>query len=512
MNGTMLQGFEWDLPADGRHWRRLAFWARGLACCGFTAVWLPPASKGNAGTRDVGYGVYDLYDLGEFHQKGTVRTKYGTAAEYAGCVQALKRAGIQPLADIVLNHRMGGDEKETFRARPCDPDNRLQTADAEEDIACYTRFTFPGRRGRYSGFIWDHTCFTGSDWNELDPEHHLFLFEGKSWAPDVDEEKGNYDYLMGCDVDVRNPPVREELERWGLWFLEKTGVEGFRLDAVKHISAGFYRDWVQSLRDRTGQELYAVGEYWNSDLWTLTRYLDRTEGRIQLFDVPLHYHLTEASRSNGAYDMRNMLAGTLVDTRAQHAVTFVDNHDTQPGQALESWVDGWFKAAAYGLILLRKEGYPCVFWGDLKGIPARGIGSVSELRKLMRLRLYSAYGTERDWFDDPDVIGLTRDGSADMPGSGLAFLCTNARGGTKRMEMGRRFAGRTFICAIGNQSPVTIDRDGWGEFAVRDGGCSVYVPAAGPLVKAWRLVQDVKRILGVSSRQGPKRQGKLRKE
>ena len=64
------------------------------------------------------------------------------------------------------------------------------------------------------------------------------------------------------------------------------------------------------------------------------------------------------------------------------------------------------------------------------------------------------------------------------------------------MEMGRRFAGRIFICVIGDQRPATIDRDGWGEFAVRDGGCSVYVPAAGLLVKAWRLVQDVKRILG----------------
>ena len=204
MNGTMLQGFEWDLPADGRHWRKLAFGARWLSFFGFTAVWLPPASKGSAGAQDVGYGVYDLYDLGEFDQKGTVRTKYGTAAEYAACVNALKRAGIQPLADVVLNHRMGGDEKEFFQGRFCDPDNRLQAADTEEDIACYTRFTFPGRRGHYSAFIWDHSCFTGSDWNELDPDHHLFLFEGKSWAQDVDEEKGNYDYLMGCDVDVQN--------------------------------------------------------------------------------------------------------------------------------------------------------------------------------------------------------------------------------------------------------------------------------------------------------------------
>lgn len=53
MNGTMLQGFEWDLPADGRHWRRLAFRARWLSFCGFTAVCLPPATKGSAGACSV---------------------------------------------------------------------------------------------------------------------------------------------------------------------------------------------------------------------------------------------------------------------------------------------------------------------------------------------------------------------------------------------------------------------------------------------------------------------------
>ncbi|MBQ6507224.1 MAG: alpha-amylase [Clostridia bacterium] len=497
INGTILQGFEWDLPADGLHWRRLTARAGWLAFRGFTAVWLPPASKGGAGIHDVGYGVYDLYDLGEFHQKGTVRTKYGTASEYIACVRAMRDAGIQPLADVVLNHRMGGDEKEIFRARPCDPENRLQAPGEEEDIACYTRFTFPGRGGRYSSFVWTHDCFTGSDFNELDPDHRLFLFAGKEWAPDTDGEKGNYDYLMGCDVDVRYPPVREELLRWGRWFLERTGVEGFRLDAVKHISASFYRDWLRTLREETGRELFAVGEYWNSDLGTLTRYLDAVEGCMQLFDVPLHYHLAEASSSGGAYDMRNLLAGTLVDTRAQHAVTFVDNHDTQPGQSLESWVGGWFKAAAYGLILLRKEGYPCVFWGDLEGIPDRGIGAVPELKRLLRLRLYSAYGTERDWFDDPDIVGFTRDGDSSVPGSGLAFLCTNARGGVKRMEAGRRFAGKTFRCILGGQPAVTIGADGWGEFAVKDGGVSVYVPAPGIITSAWRVIKDIQRAVNV---------------
>ncbi len=40
---------------------------------------MPPAFKG---TPNDGYEVYDLFDLGEFDQKGTVRTKYGLKEEY----------------------------------------------------------------------------------------------------------------------------------------------------------------------------------------------------------------------------------------------------------------------------------------------------------------------------------------------------------------------------------------------------------------------------------------------
>lgn len=72
MNGTILQGFSWYLPGDGSHRRRLAEQAPTFAYEGITAVWMPPAYKGEHGVEDVGYGVYDLYDLGEFDQKGSV--------------------------------------------------------------------------------------------------------------------------------------------------------------------------------------------------------------------------------------------------------------------------------------------------------------------------------------------------------------------------------------------------------------------------------------------------------
>ena len=79
-NGVMMQFFHWYTTGDGTHWNEAASRAKELAKAGFTGVWLPPAYKGTGGEGDVGYGVYDMYDLGEFDQKGSVRTKYGTRA------------------------------------------------------------------------------------------------------------------------------------------------------------------------------------------------------------------------------------------------------------------------------------------------------------------------------------------------------------------------------------------------------------------------------------------------
>ena len=89
-NQTAMQYFEWYLPSDGQHWNNLAEDAQHLADLGISHVWMPPAFKAT-NKDDVGYGVYDLFDLGEFDQKGTVRTKYGFKEDYLQAIQALKR-------------------------------------------------------------------------------------------------------------------------------------------------------------------------------------------------------------------------------------------------------------------------------------------------------------------------------------------------------------------------------------------------------------------------------------
>ena len=384
MNGTMLQYFEWYLNVPEGLWNKIKEDAEEIADLGITSCWLPPAYKGIQGRNEVGYGVYDMYDLGEFDQKGSIPTKYGTKDEYLRAIESLKRNGINAYADVVLNHKMGADKEQDILANKCEWGDHNKQGEVEK-IKAATKYTFPGRGHKYSSFEWNWTHFTGIDYNSETGEHAIFKFKNKEWSNTVDEEFGNFDYLMGTDIDFKNPEVVEECIKWGEWYVETTKIDGFRLDAVKHIDAEFYDKWLKILREKFKKELFSVGEYWSNDVNKLHRYITETHGQTSLFDVPLHYNFENASKDEN-YDLSYILEHTLVKENPSRAVTFVDNHDTQPGQALQSFVDEWFKQSAYSIILLREEGYPCVFYGDLYGIEHDNIEPVNDIQTLIRLR------------------------------------------------------------------------------------------------------------------------------
>lgn len=333
INGIIMQYFEWYMECNQNLWNEISKNAETLSNLGITALWLPPAYKGIGGKDEVGYGVYDVYDLGEFDQKGTIKTKYGSKEEYLNCIMTLKQNGIESYADIVLNHKMGADMLQTIPATKVDWGNHNVQIANQDNVRVATKFTFPGRKNKYSDFQWNWTHFVGIDYDENSKEHAIFKFKDKNWSKAVDEEFGNFDYLMGADIDFENSEVIEECINWGKWYLETTKVDGFRLDAIKHIDAEFYKNWITTLRKQTKDELFSVGEYWSGDISKLHRYIQETEGKISLFDVPLHYHLEAASKDEN-YDISKILDGTLVKENPSRAVTFVDNHDTQPRSSL----------------------------------------------------------------------------------------------------------------------------------------------------------------------------------
>lgn len=479
LNGTMLQGFSWNLPPDGQHWRRLARLAPRLAEEGFTSVWMPPAYKGSAGVNDVGYGVYDLWDLGEFDQRGTVGTKYGTREEYQNAVNALREAGLNVLADVVLNHRLGADETQNVMATEVARDNRNYAMDRPRPIRAYTKYTFPGRAGALDDFTWNYHDFKAVDYDVAHERGGIFLLEGKHWDEDVDHENGNFDYLMGADVDLNNERVYNQLVKWGSWYLNETGVDGVRLDAIKHMSREFYLRWLYDMRMATGRELFCVGEYWLADVGALMYYLGN-EKAMSLFDVPLHFKFFHASHDGERIDFKHILQGTLLEADPVHAVTFVDNHDTQPNQALESTVEAWFKPVAYSLILLREAGYPCVFFADLYGLPNDRIQAVAELPLLLEIRRRFAFGRQVDWFDEPDLVAWERSGDDLHEQSGCVVILSSRDGSEtpveKTLDLGPEHAGEKWTCVLGeNHGLVSLDENGRATFRVGRAMLSVFL-------------------------------------
>ncbi|MGE5796708.1 MAG: alpha-amylase family glycosyl hydrolase [Ignavibacteria bacterium] len=115
-NDVMMQAFYWDVPVDaanlnGSWWDSLKSKAALFNNAGIMALWIPPPSKGNFGIYDMGYGVFDHYDLGEYNQKGTVETRFGSKDELLSMISSMHSNNIQVYADIILNHIYTSDEQ-----------------------------------------------------------------------------------------------------------------------------------------------------------------------------------------------------------------------------------------------------------------------------------------------------------------------------------------------------------------------------------------------------------------
>ncbi|KDQ15951.1 glycoside hydrolase family 13 protein [Botryobasidium botryosum FD-172 SS1] len=475
-NPLMVQFFEWDTIGTEKisWWSHFRREAPVLAEMGFTQVWLPPPNKA-MNPKGRGYDAYDLWDLGEFHQKGTTSTRWGTKNELLHAIRVSKELGMNVIIDAVLNHKLGADRKERFSVVEVDPNDRTIAIGSLKQIEAstpgWTAYDFPGRGDKYSTMKWTQEHFTGLSYDAKARKNGVYRIEGnghKGWSERVSKELGNYDYLLGEDIDHRHPAVKKDLFNWGSWILSETGGAGFRLDACKHFDQRFAYDFIEAVRTNTGKKnLFAVGEYWSGNAKEVKAFMNKFDGKagLALFDAPLHYNFHNASVMKDKSDLRSIFRGSLVQMRPHHTVTFVENHESSmlvTGQSLQSEVAREFKLIAYALILLRPEGYPCVYHGDLYGPKA-----ITMLPKLIQARRRFAYGRLGDYMlgPSPNCIGFVRMGDKHHPKGCAVTLCNGgAKIGTVRMYMGKENAGTIWRDWMGRAEDVTIDAGGWGAF------------------------------------------------
>lgn len=481
-NPLMIQFFTWGAShPEMSWWDHFAEECPRLAELGITQAWLPPPNKAMA-KDGLGYDAYDLWDLGEFDQKGGTATRWGTKDQLTRACSIARQHGVGPVITAVLNQKLGADGPERFMAVRVDPRNRLREVEKEKVISSWTSFTFPGRQGKYSKMKWTQEHFTGVDWDDITKISGVYRItsEGhQGWSQHVSKELGNYDYLFGADIDHRHPMVREDLFSWIPWILDQTHATGFRIDAVKHIDRLFLLEFIKRSRKTPKRErLFCVAECWHGSARALLPYVKAFQGQTAFFDVPLHHKCRDANKAGSSYDLRRIFDNTLVAIRPADAVTFVDNHDTQVGQSMESWVDKNFKSQAYALILLRPDGFPCIFYGDLyPNQDCYDHDTAVTLRKLVLARKRFAYGRLVDYFEHKNCIGFIRCGTEQHPG--CAVVISNDPSETSkssiRMYVGVAAAGATYCSFLDTSKELNIDNKGYGIFHTQPNSVDVWV-------------------------------------
>jgi alpha-amylase len=323
---VLFQSFGWDSKVNGQGhvwYRNLQTKARELSEAGITHVWYPPVSRSVA---QQGYLPGDWYDLGEGEELGHNRTFYGNRQELISSIQEMKRYGIKPVADVVINHRCASHQDE----------NGVWNI-------------FHHKSGKA---LWEKWALVRGSF-------------GGTGSPDTGDV-----FPAAPDIDHTNKAVQADIVKYLLWLKNEIGFEGWRFDYVKGFDGFFVKKYVEE----SGVS-FAVGEYWTSMAYgkelmpdqnahrkELMNWIDRTEGASTAFDFTTKGILQEACQKEEYWRLRDSegrAAGAL-GWWPEKSVTFIDNHDTGSKQA--HWPFPGEKVLEGYAYILTHPGMPSVFW------------------------------------------------------------------------------------------------------------------------------------------------------
>jgi alpha-amylase len=386
-----------DDPGVAWWWDHLAQQAEAIARDGFTGLWLPPVTKAAQGmsAAALGYSVFDDYDVGSKNQKATVHTRYGNREQLSRCAALLRANGLEVYLDLQLNHRRGGTGADGMT------------------------FEYADAYGNKSGgrFPKHPTCFHSRyPAGHVPHDFHPEIPQDPNVPADLWELQENSNIYFGPDLAHVNskPPryVADNVIANVEWLTRGLDVQGYRLDHVQGISS----DFLCELLDRELlRDLFAVGEYWNGEVARIHDWISSPRwmnGRCSAFDFPLYFRLLDMSNNPG-FDMATLDHAGLTGVDPFHAVTFVENHDTESRRDLiPRNIQPEDKPLAYAYILT-SEGYPCVFYKDWSRDPGcLGDRLQAVIRNLVWIHQNIAEGATQQRWKDRGVYVFERTGGA----------------------------------------------------------------------------------------------------
>jgi alpha-amylase len=317
---------------------------------GVTGIWLMPMMPSPS---------YHGYDVTDYYE---INPDYGTLEDFQRLIEAAHERGIAVIIDLVLNH--------TSSRHPWFLES--QEAGSEYD----------------DWYVWEteNPNYRGPDGQQV-------------WYPKNDRYYYALFWSEMPDLNYNNPDVTEQMYGVSRFWLEDMGVDGFRLDAIKYITAegqaqentAATHQWLQDYHDYVksiNPDALLVGEAWTSTNLIAPYVPDEV-------DIAFEFDLAATLLRSASFGLPRILTSvvdTVVSTYpdGQYA-TFVTNHDQN---RIMTQVRGDVDAARLAAyIYLTMPGVPFIYYGEEIGMTGQ------KPDELIR--------TPMQWDDTPETAGFT---------------------------------------------------------------------------------------------------------
>ena len=308
-----------------------------LSELGIQAIWLTPIHPSPS---------YHKYDVTDYYG---IDPEFGTLSDFKELIDKAHRRGISVYMDLVIHHT--SIKHPWFQEAKLDPTSPFRH---------YYRWMSDEKINEMGWEVREMTL----DAHTVNPWHRI---------------KGNQERFLGifssemADLNFDHPPVWEEIESIVTYWLKEVGVDGFRLDAARHIypiwedhkNPEFWQRF-RAMVESISPEVFLVGEVWadtqhiapffrgmhanfNFDLWQRIELVLLTEEHGDLIDH-LIYQIEHFREVSPEFINANMLS----------------NHDQQRiGSTVKGHVGKMKLAAA---LLLTLPGQPYLYYGEEIGM------------------------------------------------------------------------------------------------------------------------------------------------
>lgn len=430
---------------------------------GYGQVWLPPPGRADLGNFSVGYDVYDRFDLG---QPGNP-TLYGTETGLRRVSRLFHRAGLDLYSDLVWNHNGFSDQGTPGFQNAGGYPGFAITLPAAVDGDFHSAFASGDLNGRLAGLIdIDHdtnhqfirspvpgfannipagTTPSHGRLANVPDENNRRLYPDRSLTPIMvfDPTTGQSNipiYPFNTADPLAGDPVAENglglLMRYAQWMVQSVGVDGFRIDAAKHmepwvlnyLDRSVYRASTRNYLNGGRRDVFSFSEVFDGSKSYLQTFIrkdinaadpGRVGGNRDVLDFPLFFAMQSNLSGNGLQnDWRNVVNAS-VDTQddglnnGSQGVMFVQSHDSF-GPTLNN--------VAHAYTLLRPGNAVVYFnakeFGPGRDFPKDGRGDAlggvfgEKLQRLVELRNTHGRGDYRQRLLEKEILVYERESSA----------------------------------------------------------------------------------------------------